>query len=83
MCQRAGSALLSELARDQEGALDAGGIHLRQHLLKRDRLHVLGGAADLLGVEFARPRRPRRNDARGQRIDDDIDCAWIHTLYLR
>ena len=74
----AGSALLSHLARHQECPLDAGGIHLRQHLLQRDGLDVGRRAPDFPGVEFPCPRGTRRHDTWRERVDDDIDGPCSH-----
>ena len=71
----AGRALLAELARNQERPFDAGLVHLRQHLFQRDGLHILAGAADLLGVKIAEPSRTRGHDLRRQWIDDNVDCT--------
>jgi hypothetical protein len=66
-------ALLADLAGDKERALDAGRVHLCDHLLVGYAGDIGLRAANLLGVEGPRPGRAGRHDLRRQRIDHDVD----------
>ena len=70
---RALQAELADLAGDQEGALDTGLVHQRQHVRQGYPLQKIEPAADLADIERFAPFGPVGLQFGRHRVDDRID----------